>query len=63
MKNKREYTKELDILDGIKKCVLRYAHSVSTEDKDELNSEWCKEYIKYLNDKEHKIMKKINEKI
>lgn len=63
MKTKETYIKELSVLDGIKKCVLRYANSVSTKDKDELNSEWYKEYIKYLNNKEQKIMKKIKEKI
>ena len=63
MKTKETYIKELSVLDGIKKSVLRYANSVSTKDKDELNSEWYKEYIKYLNNKEQKIMKKIKEKI
>lgn len=33
MKNKEDYMKELVTIDGIKKCVLRYAHSVSKEER------------------------------
>lgn len=54
MKNKEDYMKELVTIDGIKKCVLRYAHSVSKED-----SEWCKEYMGYLRKRERKIENKL----
>ena len=58
IKTKEDYEKELSILDGIKKCVLRYADSVST-DKDEIQSDWCQEYIGYLRNRESKIRNKI----
>lgn len=54
MKNKDDYKKELVTLDGIKKCVLRYAHFVSKED-----SEWYKEYMEYLRKRERKIENKL----
>lgn len=46
------YTKEeeLLILDGIRKCVLRYAAGISQE-----NCEWHKEYQNYLSKKEKEL--------
>lgn len=58
MKTKKEYEHELNIIDGIKKCILRYAVSIS-DDKDEVQSDWCLEYKAYLNKREQKIRKKI----
>ena len=56
MKTKEEYMNELYIIDGIKKCVLRYANSVS---KERNTDEWCKEYIDYLCNRENNIQNKI----
>ena len=58
-KTDKEYKEELSVLDGIKKCVIRYAISVSTENKDELQSEWCQSYLDYLRNKENAIENKI----
>lgn len=50
--NDKVYTKEeeLLILDGIRKCVLRYAVSIS-----QVNCEWHKELQNYLSKKEKEL--------
>lgn len=58
MKTKDEYLKELSIIDGIRKCVFRYAYSISKE-KDETQSEWCRDYLYYLSNRELKVQQKI----
>ena len=55
----RDYENELYILDGITKCVLRYANSISTGDKNEMYSDWCIEYRDYLNNRRKEIMQKL----
>lgn len=59
MKTKEEYIKELSIIDGIKNCVFRYDDLVAKE-QNNTQTEWCQEYIGYLNKREHKIKKKIH---
>lgn len=58
MKTAKEYRKELSTLDGIRKCVLRYASYVSV-DSDETTSEWCVDYLSYLDKRYRKIRKKL----
>lgn len=61
MKTKEKYMNELSIIDGIKKCVIRYAILTSKEyNIDETKSEWYKEYMNYLYKRENKINKKLN---
>ena len=56
---KEEYEKESLILLDIKRCVLRYASYLSQEtQKDEHQSEWCRQCVDYLNERENEIKKK-----
>lgn len=56
MKNK---SREIATIDGIMKCVCRFAQTSSTDKEDMLQSDWFIEYKEYLLGRMEKVDRKI----
>lgn len=58
-KTKEEYEREIATIDGIMKCVCRFAQTSSTDKEDMLQSDWFIEYKEYLLGRMEKVDRKI----